>query len=167
MPQNNKQIELCYRTQIPCHCYLTNQENNEPFQSEKHKQPPFSSDLPRFMLVRRRIRRRNKAKFGGANCWTQWRQTNLNLHVTDKKNPGHTFHSRILFKARNTFKRKIVEGLLIQRSNPSLNKQLKCFVAQLFPRRITWTFIFMPAPPVCFYLKMTSVSKMFIILKHF
>ena len=31
------------------------------------------------------------------------------------KNPGYTFHWKILFKARNTFKRNIVEG---RRSNP-------------------------------------------------
>ena len=55
-----------------------------------------------------------------------------------QKNPGHTFYWKILFKARNTFKRKIVEGLVIQGSNSSLNKWLKCFTAQLFPRGIIY-----------------------------
>ena len=54
-----------------------------------------------------------------------------------QENPDHKFDWKILFKARNLIKRRIVVGLFIQRLSPSLNKQLKCFITQLFPRGIT------------------------------
>ena len=62
-----------------------------------------------------------------------WRCELLNT-VTSSKN----LNQRVTYKrTRNTFKRKIVKGLFIQRSNRSLKRQLKCFIAQLFPREIT------------------------------
>ena len=42
-----------------------------------------------------------------------------------------------LFPAPGYIKRKIIEGLFIKQKTPSLNKQVNCFIAQLFPTGIT------------------------------
>ena len=53
------------------------------------------------------------------------------------ENPSHSFQWRVLCSARSYFKRKIIEGLIIQQRSPTLNKQVNCYVAQLFPSGIT------------------------------
>ena len=53
------------------------------------------------------------------------------------ENPNHSFQWRVLCSARSYFKRKIIEGLIIQQRSPTLNKQVNCYVAQLFPSGIT------------------------------
>ena len=42
-----------------------------------------------------------------------------------QKNRDYVFDWKILFTARNIFKRKIVEGLFLQKLSPYLNKQVK------------------------------------------
>ena len=56
-------------------------------------------------------------------------------HLRD--NPSHSFEWKILCSAQSLFKRRILEGLMIKRIKPSLNKQVHCFIAQLFPLGIT------------------------------
>ena len=42
------------------------------------------------------------------------------------ENPSHSFQWRVLCSARYYFKRKIIEGLIIQQRSPTLNKQVNC-----------------------------------------
>ena len=53
------------------------------------------------------------------------------------ENPSHSFQWRVLCSARSYFKRKIIEGLIIQQRSPTLNKQVNCYVAQLFPNNLS------------------------------
>ena len=54
------------------------------------------------------------------------------------ENPSHSLQWRVLCSARSYFKRKIIEGLIIQQRSPTLNKKvLNCYVVQLFPSGIT------------------------------
>ena len=59
------------------------------------------------------------------------------LFTTLKSYKNHSFQWRVLCSARSYFKRKIIEGLIIQQRSPTLNKQVNCYVAQLFPSGIT------------------------------
>ena len=134
-----KQIELCYMIQIPIYCSLANKENKELIQNQRQKQSSVPTDLSRLILMWQRIWRRNDDD-------RIWRRELLIIVITNKhlrparhlqKNPDHVFDRKILFKARNIIKGRIVEGLFIQRLSPSLSKQIKCFIVQLFPRGIT------------------------------
>ena len=53
------------------------------------------------------------------------------------KNPTHSLQWKILRKETFIFKRRIIEGLLISQQKPSLNKQVHCYVAKLFPSGIS------------------------------
>ena len=53
-----------------------------------------------------------------------------------KNYPSQTFSWKVLFPAPGYIKRKIIEGLFIKQKTP-LNKQVNCFIAQLFPTGIT------------------------------
>ncbi|XP_078352784.1 uncharacterized protein LOC144637595 [Oculina patagonica] len=52
------------------------------------------------------------------------------------ENPSHSFQWKVLCSARSYFKRKIIEGLIIQQKSPTLNKQVNGYVVQLFPSGI-------------------------------
>ena len=58
-------------------------------------------------------------------------------HLRD--NPTHSFQWRILCSPQSLLKRRILKGLMIRKKSPSLNKQVYCYAAQLFPLGITWT----------------------------
>ena len=53
------------------------------------------------------------------------------------EDPCRSFQWRVRCSARSYFKRKIIEGLIIQQRSPTLNRQVNCYVAQLFPLGIT------------------------------
>ena len=55
-------------------------------------------------------------------------------HIGD--NPSHFFQWKVLCYAQSQFKRPILE-LMIKKKNPSLSRQVHCFMAQLFPLGIT------------------------------
>ena len=75
-------------------------------------------------------------------------KNNFQATLNKEKNPGHTLHWRILFKAMNTFKHKIVEGLFIQRTNV------------LSPNSSPWEEF---TPCVLLSDDRTSVSKTFVL----
>ena len=54
-----------------------------------------------------------------------------------KQNKSHKFSWKVIYPDRKFFKRKILEGLFIQLKHPSLNKQVNCYIAKLFPAGIT------------------------------
>ena len=54
-----------------------------------------------------------------------------------RRNPTHVFNWSVLYTEHHIFKRKIAEALTILNKRPSLNKQVQCYVAQLFPLGIT------------------------------
>ena len=51
--------------------------------------------------------------------------------------PSHSYTWNILRKEKSLCKRKIIERLA--REQPSLNKQVQCFIASLYPSGITQT----------------------------
>ena len=50
-----------------------------------------------------------------------------------QQNKSRKFSWKVIYPARRFFKRKILEGLFIQQRHPSLNKQINCYIAKLFP----------------------------------
>ena len=52
-------------------------------------------------------------------------------------NPTHNFIWDIIHKEQSLFKRRIIEGPLIAREQPELNKQVQCFIANLYPTEIS------------------------------
>ena len=56
-------------------------------------------------------------------------------------NPTHTFTWKIVCFVKSTLlKWKITEGLTTDSERPTLNKQVNCFIAKLFP---SWVFFFL------------------------
>ena len=53
------------------------------------------------------------------------------------KYPTHAYTWNIACTEKTTFRRKIIEGLLIACEKPTLNKQVQCSIAKLFPSGIT------------------------------
>ena len=52
-------------------------------------------------------------------------------------NPMYNITCKTVCFVKSTLKRKVIEGLIIGREQPILNKQVNCFIAKLFPSVIT------------------------------